>query len=268
MAVADGKIIRAGRVSGYGGMILIAHNISGKTINAIYGHLDLNSVSLKAGQPVTKGQVIANLGADKSTDTDGERKHLHFALYEGAPNRINGYVPTSAELGNWINPQQFFLDHGAEPLSPQRQFNPKQDLGGTDFPISFLIPKNMEVEYIPQIKSLNIFSLNGQGDARSRSQVLIRFFDANNFLTLSTVNIFKTESLLVGQDRYSAKRYDIEKKLGAANFVHQPEWRNSRHVVTDIRANDGYSRFFVVAKNPSFDQEIFQNIIDSFKLVK
>ena len=43
---------------------------------------------------------------------DGERKHLHFALYEADEIRLAGYVQSEAELDDWIKPSDFFTSFG------------------------------------------------------------------------------------------------------------------------------------------------------------
>lgn len=109
VSISDGIVTRVDSISGYGGFLSINHEIDGKTLHANYGHLDLRSTKLKQGDRVAKGQFLANLGDHKSSETDGERKHLHFALYEGTQTRINGYEALSKNVANWINPTAFFI---------------------------------------------------------------------------------------------------------------------------------------------------------------
>lgn len=111
-AIADGVVMREGWVSGYGGLLTVKYNIEGRSIYALYGHIDLSSSSLLVDQEVAKGQFLANLGEGESEETDGERKHLHFALYEAEELRLKGYVQTEAELAEWINPSEFFVSLG------------------------------------------------------------------------------------------------------------------------------------------------------------
>lgn len=116
-AIAEGKVVYASWVSGYGGVILIQHIIDGKTITAIYGHVNIDAAKVRVGDVVTKGEQIAVLGDDKSHETDGERRHLHFSMYEGTAIRLAGYVQTEAALGDYIDPHQFFVDHGVPELT-------------------------------------------------------------------------------------------------------------------------------------------------------
>ncbi len=267
-AIADGKVLQITYASGYGGVMVVSHDIDGRKINSVYGHIDLGSIELKTGDWVKKGQQIAVLGDHESEETDGERKHLHFALYEGGQVKINGYVNTEAEMDAWINPQNFFLNHDLDVSTGGRVFDPVKDLGGNIFHIAFEIPDGWEVEYIPSIESLNLFTLEGGGSARERSQIFIRYFDATDFLTLPTVTIHDTQDGTVGAGNYKARRYDIEKKADIENFKDQPLWRNGRHIVTDFRGKEGFTRYYVVAANSELDQEIYERVLESIQILE
>lgn len=266
-SIADGTIVKKGDVSGYGGVIVINHVIQGEHISAIYGHLDLASSDLKEGDAVTRGQFIGNLGDHESEETDGERKHLHFAVYFGDDVRLSGYEPTAEGVKDWVNPQNFFENMGLDMTTNSRVFEPDRDLGGDVFNVRFRIPEGWEVEYIPSIQSLNLYTVSGNGTARERSQMFIRYFDASSFLTLSTVEIYSSEDRTVGKG-YTARRYDIEKKPGVADFADQPYWRNTRHIVTDFRAEEGYTRYYVVAMNPDIDPDMYEHILGSMTVVE
>jgi hypothetical protein len=263
-AIADGSVVIAQTASGYGGVIIIEHSIEGATYRALYGHVDLASMSLRAGSAVKRGEQIALLGDHESAETDGERKHLHFSIYQGDDIRLAGYANTEDAVDQWVNPQNFFSAYGVE-LAPSRRYSPATDLGGDMFHIAFDIPEGMEVEYIPQLEALNIFTLAGVGSARERSQLLIRYFDASQFLTLSTVDVLQTADRIVGEG-YTAKEYLIQKKSGVADFANQPTWRNRKHTVTDFRASDGQTRYYVVAANPELDNDTYQRVLASMRI--
>jgi hypothetical protein len=267
-AIAEGTVRLAKRVSGYGGAIIVQHLIDGKKINAIYGHVSLGGGLLRVGDKVKRGQVLADLGEHRSRETDGERKHLHFALYEGDELRVSGYEPRAEGVRRWINPQDFFAAQGVALVAASRRFDPARDVGGHAFRLSFEIPEGWEVEYVPSIQSLNLFTLAGSGTARERSQMFIRYFDANRFLTLPTVTIHVTKDLTVGAEKYTARRYDIEKKAGVPDFPDQPVWRNGRHVVTDFRGREGYTRYYVVAAHPELDAAVYERVLASMRIVK
>lgn len=263
LAIADGEVVAARQAGGYGGMMVVAHAIGGKTVSALYGHLDLKSAKL-VGAQVKGGEPIAVLGDHESMETDGERKHLHFHLWEGGGERISGYAKTLPLLADYLNPTDFFAAHGQDVTPPARHIS-YSGVGGSVAPhptfagVSFQLPAAWAVEYVPQIQALNLFTLAGVGSARERSQIFIRTFTADRFLTLGTITIQQTQD---GQINSSAtRRYDIEKKPGVPDFPHQPSWRNLRHIVTDFRANPGRSIFYVVAQNPSLDDKIYTNFL-------
>lgn len=262
-AIADGIVTHAGSVSGYGGVMVINHDVDGEQVSAIYGHVDLDSSIVSTGDVVTRGQFLANLGDHNSAETDGERKHLHFALYEGEDVRLSGYETSEANVENWINPTEFFARNGVDVTNSGRTYDMWNELGGNNYHLEFEIPAGWEVEYVPEIESLNLFVINGEGTARERSQIFIRYFDSSSFQTLSSVAIYETEDLTIGTDDYVARRYDIEKNPGFPDFTDQPSWRNERHIVTDVRFEDGFTRYYVIAANPELDSAVYEEFLDS-----
>jgi murein DD-endopeptidase MepM/ murein hydrolase activator NlpD len=104
-AIATGTIKQVSWVSGYGGLIVADHNLKGQVVTAYYGHINLNSVSLKTGDGVAAGQVIGNLGQGCSQQTDFERKHLHFDIHKGTTLDVRGYVPSLSVLSQWLDPK-------------------------------------------------------------------------------------------------------------------------------------------------------------------
>ncbi|MGV8039705.1 MAG: M23 family metallopeptidase [Thermoanaerobaculaceae bacterium] len=85
LAPADGVVVFADRESGYGKVLKVSH---GYGFTTLYGHLDRFQV--KAGQKVTRGQVIGKVGMTGRTNgahlhyevwRDGEKQNpLHFIL--------------------------------------------------------------------------------------------------------------------------------------------------------------------------------------------
>lgn len=82
MAAADGVVLVAqatGYNTGYGQLIVINHTINGRNVQTLYAHS--RKIFVTAGQRVSKGQVIAEVGrTGRSTGT-----HLHFEV-NGAAN--------------------------------------------------------------------------------------------------------------------------------------------------------------------------------------
>lgn len=107
-AFADCTIGLERYVSGYGGTVMLDCQIEGKSYTALYGHLDSTSFRFSAGDAVKKGDVLGVLGEGYSSETDGERMHLHFSLQEGKSTDLRGYVQNESELSGWIDPVKFF----------------------------------------------------------------------------------------------------------------------------------------------------------------
>jgi murein DD-endopeptidase MepM/ murein hydrolase activator NlpD len=101
-SIDDGVVVVSKYASGYGGVVVIKHQIDGQILYAIYGHLRQSS-TLTTGTTVTRGEKIGVLGTGYSGETDGERRHLHFGLAK--TNTIAGYVSSISALNaTWIDP--------------------------------------------------------------------------------------------------------------------------------------------------------------------
>lgn len=127
------------------------------------------------------------------------------------------------------------------------------------------IPAHWKLERVPAIDALNLYDPTVAGKtAREQSQVFLRFFRANRFLTLPTVTIYQRIATKIGD--HEAVRYEIEKKSGVTNFPQQPSWRNARHRLIDIRlTRSSPSFFYVIAANPTLDTAVFERIISSLR---
>jgi hypothetical protein len=110
-AIADGEVLLARRADGYGGVVAIRHQVNSQVVVAVYGHLQVSSLP-EVGAQVVTGQTFARLGEGGSDDTDGERKHLHFALVRGDQVNLRGYASSEAGLSAWIDPRLVFSGMG------------------------------------------------------------------------------------------------------------------------------------------------------------
>lgn len=111
-AIADGTVALARSATGYGGVLVLQFSLDGQPYTAVYGHLNVDSFTVQVDDTVTVGQTLAFLGAPYSTQTDGERKHLHFGLLPGTSSNIKGYVESESSLSAWLDPVEFFESHG------------------------------------------------------------------------------------------------------------------------------------------------------------
>ncbi len=101
-AVCEGTVIFAGWVKGYGGVLIQSCLLSGNPVTVLYGHMNASSLLTK-GTALYAGQHIGSLGKGFSSETDGERKHLHLGVHRGSLIDFRGYVSASSALSQWIN---------------------------------------------------------------------------------------------------------------------------------------------------------------------
>jgi len=106
-ALFDGKLVMKKSATGYGGVVVEESAIEGQLVTIVYGHLKLSSVSGTVGQYIKKGDIIGILGKGYSSETDGERKHLHLGIHKGGAINILGYVQKQSDLANWLDPAIF-----------------------------------------------------------------------------------------------------------------------------------------------------------------
>lgn len=112
-SIANGTVTYTGYVNGYGGVVIIYYTINGESMTALYGHLRFASVTIKKNESVTAGERFAVLGTGYSTETNGERKHLHFGLLPRHVINYKGYVQTKAGLSAWLDPVMWLKSHNA-----------------------------------------------------------------------------------------------------------------------------------------------------------
>ncbi|MDD3480664.1 MAG: M23 family metallopeptidase [Patescibacteria group bacterium] len=106
-AICDGEVRVARWVSGYGGLIIQACELSEEPITVLYGHVDIASpASLKVGDNAKGGEAITTL-AEVGRYTDGERKHLHLGIHRGKEIVYAGYVEQQSQLSNWVNLEDY-----------------------------------------------------------------------------------------------------------------------------------------------------------------
>ena len=103
-AVCKGKLLEKITASGYGGVAVQSCTLNNEPITIVYGHLKLPSISAQTGQILTRDETLGTLGTDHSNETGGERKHLHLGFHKGSAINILGYVSSSGQLSNWVDP--------------------------------------------------------------------------------------------------------------------------------------------------------------------
>lgn len=103
-AICSGELKLKKYVNGYGGVAVQGCELDKEPITIIYGHLRLSSITANAGENISTGDIIGILGANQSTETNGERKHLHLGFHKGTTINLLGYVNSQSELSDWIDP--------------------------------------------------------------------------------------------------------------------------------------------------------------------
>ncbi len=102
-AICDGELLVKRSATGYGGVAVQACRLNDQPVTVIYGHLALASIDKQVGNDLKQGKTFAVLGEGNSTETDGERKHLHLAIHRGSAVNILGYVQQPRLLKEWLD---------------------------------------------------------------------------------------------------------------------------------------------------------------------
>lgn len=84
-AIADGKVYFAGQQAGYWNVVKIEFVYQGIRYFAVYGHMD--SISVKAGETVSRGQKIWTTGNSGTTMWGLGGYHVHFEIDKGDKGR-------------------------------------------------------------------------------------------------------------------------------------------------------------------------------------
>ncbi len=106
--VCAGPLLLKESASGYGGVAVQDCMLGNQDVTIIYGHLQLSSIQGNIGQQLSAGAQIGILGKGYSSETDGERKHLHLGIHVGKAINILGYVQKQADLAGWMDATQYF----------------------------------------------------------------------------------------------------------------------------------------------------------------
>ncbi len=161
-AVAEGTVGYVNRRSGnsnYGNYVVLLHQDPMGTVYTLYAHLAVIAPDLRAGQPVTAGQMIGILGNSSSSAIPMSRAHLHFEIGLVANERFDA----------WFRAQKLKPDHGLFngqnlcALNPLQFFNQVELLAAKGFrgfiatvPRAFtlLIPAGRQLDYFRRYPGL------------------------------------------------------------------------------------------------------------------
>ena len=107
-AIADGTITYSQWTSGYGGVFILKIDIDGSPHSVLYGHIGPSTLP-DVGKNYKKDEQIAVLGTGYSTETDGERRHLHLGILSDDRIDVKGYVSSQSALPGWLDPLSFYF---------------------------------------------------------------------------------------------------------------------------------------------------------------
>ena len=83
-AFADGVVAKSGPASGFGNWIVLDHEIDGRLISTVYGHIFDDGLHVSAGDQVKAGQHIADEGYNGQVSPPGPGgSHLHWEVWDG-----------------------------------------------------------------------------------------------------------------------------------------------------------------------------------------
>jgi hypothetical protein len=102
-AICNGKLLQKRTATGYGGVAVQACTYQGQPITIVYGHLKFTSITPTVGQELAAGDHLGILGKGYSSETSGERKHLHLGIHKGTSINILGYVQSQGALSGWLD---------------------------------------------------------------------------------------------------------------------------------------------------------------------
>jgi murein DD-endopeptidase MepM/ murein hydrolase activator NlpD len=106
-AACTGPLLLKKTAQGYGGVAVQQCRLEGQDVTVIYGHLRYSSIRPDVQTQLQAGEQFAVLGTGYSSETDGERKHLHFGIHKGTAVNILGYVQNKSDLGQWLDPAKY-----------------------------------------------------------------------------------------------------------------------------------------------------------------
>lgn len=213
--------------------------------------------SLGAGSTTTAGiiaLVLIGVGMfillNQDTSTSTENQTVNTVNDMPLINTVVNPTPVNASL----EPE--------EPVYTPVEFS---SYGNDIYRFSANVSQDWKVEYVPATEAINIYDPSStENSPLEQSQIFIRYFEASDFLTLSTVDILSRDQTDV--NGHVAVRYEIQKKSGVANFTDQPLWRSGRHSLIDIRfVPSGRTYFYVFAYTPELPKETFDAFISSLQ---
>ncbi len=103
--ICEGKLLYAGVIEGYGGVVIQECMVDNQPSSVLYGHLDPNSFKASVNEEsVTSGTTVAELGDAYTEETGNTRKHLHLGIHKGNHIEFLGYIKDLKDLEEFVDP--------------------------------------------------------------------------------------------------------------------------------------------------------------------
>lgn len=102
-AICNGAILYSGFAKGYGGLVVQRCQIEGERVTVLYGHLDTHDAPPE-DIVVKTGEQVGILAPPYSTESDGNRKHLHLGIRRGEFSDFRGYVQKAEDVYLFMDP--------------------------------------------------------------------------------------------------------------------------------------------------------------------
>lgn len=107
-AICSGPLVYKNWVSGYGGVWVQRCMLRDENVTILYGHLRVNSILSPLNTEIEAWGKIGILWKWLSTETDGERKHLHLSIHKWTTLNLKWYVQNKSELDRWMDPMEYW----------------------------------------------------------------------------------------------------------------------------------------------------------------
>lgn len=82
--IADGVVVESSSDGGLGQHIVVKHEIDGKMVESVYGHMIFGSQTVAVGDKVKRGDVIGDVGSTGASTGP----HLHFEIRPGGGDAV------------------------------------------------------------------------------------------------------------------------------------------------------------------------------------
>ncbi len=83
-AIADGVVVQSASDGGLGQHVVIEHEVDGRMVQSVYGHMIYGSQTVGVGTVVKRGQILGSVGSTGASTGP----HLHFEIRPGGGEAV------------------------------------------------------------------------------------------------------------------------------------------------------------------------------------